>query len=275
MTDALSQQQFLPGMGGEKPHYDFSEPVHPGRVHPEHQLSMSMPPYAAVAAVRENRFRNMFETPDGHAGAWGSYEEGRRAVEHRLFGIPTYAGGEERPVYGMLRQKGTLNYPENDKLATPEYAGNRTYGTVMADIKAPHPDQHVTATHGDSMDDEPGRAAELKMHSHSPLGPDMYTEVQWHDRPSPREDIEAVHMVDDPLGGRLRGLTNFEIGNASHKQDVAEGRVNAERVASDLREAGLTAPIHHWEKAVRYQPSLFESEGIPGKRTEDWRRRSL
>ena len=272
------QQGLLPGTEHAVPHYDFTDPKYKGRVHPEHQLSISMPHTALISAIDENRFRNAWEVNTGsHSDP--EYLFNRKMGEQRVFGIPEEAGAEKRPVYGLLRQKETLDYPRNDTPAAPEYTKERLYGNTLVDIKPPTSRQHVTASWEDSLDrtileDKTVKADRLTPTSHAPRSPEDYTEVQWHDRPIPKTDIEAVHLSDDPMRGRQFIPTDI-VGGVGHKAAVSEGRANAEQLARDLRLSGLRAPVYHWQKNVRYQPSLFEAEGIKGKRTEDWSRRQV
>ena len=266
------QQQMIPGTEHVTPKYNFDTSPPKGRVEEGSQLSMWIPHTSLVKALDEDKFKNAFEVPGGHPGGSRAYDEGRRETEQYQFGIPYEAPGEQRPVYGVLRQKDTLRYPHNDEPATPAYAGRRLYGNLLADIKPPHEDQDVTASHGDSMDESYALADTLSAERHTANSPDVYTEVQWHDRPSPREDIQAVHMTNDPMRGS-QFLPNKDIGGPEHRARVGEARANAEQVARDLRLSGLRAPVYQWEKKVRYQPSLFAED--EGKRTEDWSRRQV
>lgn len=282
----VPEQDSLPGMEEHTLHRTWRE-YDPEAVHAqEQQLSMYLPKKALEKALEENHFRNAFETQSGDHGSDPRYMEGRADAERKAFGIPHSADPEDRPVYGVLRQKHGLHQytydPENDTPAAPAYAEQRLYGNVMADIRPPHPDQHVTATYGDSMDNiyygierQPSHL-NMSTYSHSAISPDDYTEVQWHNRPSPREDIEAVHIAGDPMRGQ-QFFKNPEVGGPEHVAATAEGRANAEQVARDLRISGLPpkTPVYHWQKNVRYQPSLFEDIGIPGQRTEDWSRRRV
>lgn len=243
----------------------------------ETQLSMYIPKEHLEKALEENKFRNAFEASGSYHAKEPKYMETRALAEHKVLGIPVTEDAAKRPVYGILRQKHNLLYPKADEPAAPAYAKERLYGNMMADIKSPRPDQHVTATYGDSLDnlvwhDKVGQATKLGPDTHSAVTPDNYTEVQWHDRPSPRTDIEAVHMTDDPMRGS-QFLPNKDIGSPEHRARVSEARANAEQAARDLRLSGLRAPVYHWEKNIRYQPSMFSED--EGKRTEDWSRRQI
>ena len=204
------------------------------------------------SALRQNKFRNMFEGGEGSVGEGrDTYEYNRLDTEEALHGIPQEAHGHLRPIYGLLRARGNAANTMDDGLY---------YGNTMVDFKEPDAPKNITYTEGDSLNkylasplDKEGWAKDPeKLPKVKQLNPyvtndpenNNYTELQFHDRPKPRTDISAVH---------IKAISDY-LSEAKFNQNTAllDSREKA------LRDAGYAGPIHRWRTVFTRQPSLFE-----------------
>lgn len=282
------QQDVLPGMErSDSRVHNAARPL--PRVAEDMQLSMIMPKHALEKALEENKFKNAFEARGSGIGAGrSSYMANRVGIEEDTFDIPEDAPPEKRPVYGILREKDTVQRYDphtNTDRQVPSAPSNLEdypeYGDALVDIKPPKAGQNVTTTEGDSMDT--GNYPEQLHSGHYREPRAYYREVQWHDRPSPRTDITGVHISSPDRWKDFLG--NEEIGTQKHEDVVGDWRDQAEETGRNLRLSGLRAPVHYWENQIRYQPSMFSAEHFSnpnydeswtkGQRTEDWSRRQV
>lgn len=246
-----------------------------------------MPEKALKFSLMGNQFKNRFEPESlGGIGAYNPmYDSVRRQAEEHFFGIPHHESGEKRPIYGFLRKKGDLSHSADSE-----------YGDVTVDIRHPKPGENVTTTIGDSLnnygrymavqgndtmdeDTEFRRLRELDERDPEPLTPGHhgvetpdslksqashypveYREIQWHDRPKPREDITGVHIKDD-LGSTTEGYPETRI--QKHLEQM-------KNKASEFRHAGLpsSTPVTGHIEFSHYQPGLFDH--LEGARENKW-----
>lgn len=226
--------------------------------------SMYMFPEALESAIKDNKFKNMFES--GMTGNIGgvneAYRKNRVEAEKASFGIPEDAGGEDRPVYGALRPSDAEPTPGEDL----------GYGSTVVDFKPVKPGQRVTTTRGDSLNNFAFREAPIKSDDYQPASDDApedfdptkhvphtdayhdYRELQFHDRPVPREDIAQVQIP----GAVREGPYGQPDGRPDTGIDEAHAR--AAEQAQKLRDAGLSpnVPVVSSVQFSEYQPSLFE-----------------
>lgn len=271
---AKDNQPTLPGMenlGSTK------KPRKPRK--PKGQLSMAMHLDGLNSALKENRFKNGFETNTGIGDGDPMYKGARAQAEEDLFGA--HQGlilDKDRPIYGVLRHHDD-KFPVNDE-----------YGDALVDIKWPKRGQRVTTTPDDSLNlhvnalgkdiysnlsnsqfgehiDKVVKSVEPLSTKHAPTswkedGDSEYREVQWHDKPKPQSDIEAVNLTDD-LGhyrNRDYGVGSINLGEKINRF-VERHKAHAE----SMRAAGLSkdAPVKSEINYSEYQPSLFEKGDEP------------
>lgn len=287
---AQFQQDPLPGM--ERSDSRVRRPAKKlSRVPEGSQLSMLMPKTGLVKALDENKFRNTFETGGAGIGMGSlAYMSNRRAGEHQVFGIPEDAPGEQRPVYGFLRETGDIedSWREKTTPSVPHHMRElRPYGNALVDIRPPKQGENVTTTESDSLNNPSSVNAEQLHHGMNPGGErgasrGDYTEVQWHDRPQPRSDIQGVHFMTDL--GHPPHAVDYDSPDFHDVLKTRAGQV--EQDARDLRLSGLRAPVHHWQEKAVWQPSLFNHENVglqwedaykwqEGKGSSYWTRRQV
>lgn len=233
----MAEQLSFPGMGGES--------VPTSRMPKGAIASIGMPYHVLAEASRTGKFKNAFETSRDPVGFEADMYDQRKDAENLTSGVPLDAPSEARPIYGFLRRS-NVNPAENPK-----------YGDAMIDLEDPKVGQNITALYGDSWRKMAGEDNEHSDHlpnygmdphqlsSKTDVAPseahphDDYTELQFLDRPTPR-NITDVHLFEDKSAPSFEARTQ------------------------ELRNAGVTAPIHRWERRSAYQPSLWEGDQSVG-----------
>lgn len=244
--------------------------------HEKIKHSIAMPVSALKAALSTNQFKNVFQPGNIDSIAEqtysvGGYKINRKEAEQDYFGIPYDAPGSKRPVYGFMRHTDT-GFPHD--ITT-------NYGDALVDINK-NLSGHVTATEGDSLNRHmTGHEAEdVVIDEPKSVHPDDvkymeeqgqgYYELQYHDRPKPKRDIEQVNLATraeakTPIGSNLGGISRTPSRGLNvadgvlDKAPVDQAHAAHQAMAEVLRASGLSAPV---VSRVRYsyrEPGLFDN----------------
>lgn len=222
--------------------------------------AIMMPIYGLSRALSVNQFKNAFDytSEPGVGRKSDTYMEKRKKAERGLFGTPPGAPAHKRPLYGYLDDK------------TDSFSGHLQdlYGDTNVHIKWPEPGQRVTTTLGDSLNNYGDKNRDEKF-SPEPLDPDKhrvvkgawhdstyvpYREVQWHDHPSPREDITQVQLAATSVG-------NMSTPTLYPARDIAHSLARHKELADTFRAAGLphTTPVISKISYDYKEPTLFDA----------------
>lgn len=237
----------------------------PAHENPNVAYTISMPHAALHAALQRNQFKNMFQV--GNIGSVAEeqfskpqYIIDRKGTEQAFFGIPKTAKGNERPIYGIIRDKTSNTYGIG-------------YGNAQVDMKKPGLSDNVTATYGDSLntygdlhsEDEAEAVHHSDVTTEDAKKIQPYVEVQWHtgSKPLPRTDIENVDLVKNLVNNPLP-VVDGELD----KSALDKAHAHHERIADYLRNAGLNSRVNSKVGYSYREPTLFDT--LPDAEREGW-----